>query len=171
MEGVLQYPQTNVMTNENLLILSLCFGIFSFLAVIFLYIRLSSLKNLRKKFFAGQNGSDLEDVIKKTQAEILDLKEEHERLKHFLKQLNEDISFTIQKIGVVRFSTFDGQGGDFSFSIALLDGHDSGVLITSMHGRQQSRTYTKKITNAKSASRLTEEEEQAIREAMSNFKK
>ena len=71
----------------------------------------------------------------------------------------------MQKVGVVRFNPFDDGGGNFSFSLALLDGHDNGVIITSMYGRQQNRIYTKKISQGASETALTEEEQQAMQEA------
>ena len=51
---------------------------------------------------------------------------------------------------------------NFSFSLVLLDAHNTGVVITSMYGREQNRIYTKKITNGKSDTALTDEEQQAI---------
>jgi Protein of unknown function (DUF4446) len=62
----------------------------------------------------------------------------------------------------VRFNPFADGGGNFSFSLALLNDYNTGVIITSMHGRQQNRIYAKKIEKGKCDIQLTEEEQQSI---------
>jgi Protein of unknown function (DUF4446) len=73
---------------------------------------------------------------------------------------------TVQKIGLVRYDAFDDMGGHLSFSAALLDGGGSGLVITSINGRQDTRCYSKVIQNGTSAHNLTTEEAEAIRRAM-----
>jgi hypothetical protein len=73
---------------------------------------------------------------------------------------------TVQKIGLVRYDAFDDMGGHLSFSAALLDGGGSGLVITSINGRQDTRCYSKVIQNGTSANNLTNEEAEAIRRAM-----
>jgi Protein of unknown function (DUF4446) len=72
----------------------------------------------------------------------------------------------VQKIGLVRYDAFDDMGGHLSFSAALLDGGGSGLVITSINGRQDTRCYSKVIQNGTSAHNLTTEEAEAIRRAM-----
>lgn len=117
---------------------------------------------MKKTFFAGKNAGDLEDVIKQLRDEINQNKQHQSDLESALKNLNHSASFAMQKLGMVRFNPFEDGGGNFSFSLALLDLHDTGVIITSMHGRQQNRIYTKTIQNGRCEIPLTEEEQQAI---------
>ena len=72
---------------------------------------------------------------------------------------------SIQKIGVVRFNPFKEVGGDQSFSIALLDANDDGVVITSLYTREGNRVYGKPIKNGKSEYSLSEEEKEVIEKA------
>jgi hypothetical protein len=97
------------------------------------------------------------------------LRQEHIVLEQALSLLQEHFGFALQKIGIVRFNPFGDDGGNFSFSVALLDGHNTGVVLTSMHGRQQNRIYSKRILNGVSEVVLTEEEKQAVADA--NFVK
>jgi hypothetical protein len=87
-----------------------------------------------------------------------------------LANLTDKTSYGVQKVGLVRFNPFEDGGGNFSFTLALLDEHNCGVVLTSIHGRQQNRIYTKKITDGKADAQLTEEEEQAIISAHTKFK-
>jgi hypothetical protein len=56
----------------------------------------------------------------------------------------------IQKVGIVRFNAFDNVGSDLSFSIALLDNNDSGVVISGIYARDSSSTYAKPVVSGKS---------------------
>ncbi len=69
-----------------------------------------------------------------------------------------------QKIGLVKFNPFSDLGGDQSFSLAILDGSNRGLVITSLHGRQTTRVYTKLI-DRKTEPKLSEEEKLAVKKA------
>ncbi len=82
------------------------------------------------------------------------------------RQLSQLAEGSIQHVGVVRFDAFEDMGGRLSFSAALLDGRGDGVVITSINGRQESRCYAKPVAAGASAHNLSDEEQQAIREAL-----
>jgi Protein of unknown function (DUF4446) len=83
------------------------------------------------------------------------------------KRLAERMQLVVQHVGVVRFDAFEDMGGRLSFSAALLDDRGDGVVITSINGRQDTRCYAKQVRAGISIHNLSEEEEQAIREALS----
>jgi hypothetical protein len=74
---------------------------------------------------------------------------------------------SVRHVGLVRFDAFEDMGGRLSFSAALLDGHGDGVVITSINGRQDTRCYAKRVSGGSSAHNLSDEERQAIKEALS----
>jgi hypothetical protein len=82
------------------------------------------------------------------------------------RQLSDIAKDSVRHVGVVRFDAFEDMGGRLSFSAALLDGHGDGVVITSIIGRQDTRCYAKRIQNGTSIHNLSDEERQAIREAL-----
>ena len=53
-------------------------------------------------------------------------------LSETLEDLRKESKFSVQKLGIVRFNPFSEVGGDQSFSIALLDGNNNGLVITSL---------------------------------------
>lgn len=72
----------------------------------------------------------------------------------------------IQKIGLLRFNPFKDTGGDQSFIIALLNGKDTGVVISGLYSRSGTRWYAKKIKEGSAIEHeLSEEEKKAIKEA------
>jgi hypothetical protein len=85
-----------------------------------------------------------------------------------IDQLEKASTLNIQKIGLVRFNPFADTGGDQSFVIALLDGRDNGVVISSLHSRDVTRIYAKPIENSKAIRyELSKEEQEAIKKAKS----
>lgn len=130
---------------------------------------LRSFNRLRKTFFAGRTGADLETIINALDGKLRSLQEEQTALAQAISRLQYNNEFAIQKVGIIRFNPFGDDGGNFSFCLALLDNHDTGIVLTSMHGRQQNRIYTKKIQNGASETALTEEEQQAITNANSKI--
>lgn len=140
-------------------------SLLSLIAVIYVLWQIHSLNRLKSTFFAGRQGADLEEVINGLADHIRQLREQQEILEQSLLVLKNNFNLSVQKVGVVRFNPFADGGGNLSFSIAMLDGHDTGLVITSMHGREQNRIYTKKINKGTTEVALTEEEKQAVHEA------
>jgi len=134
-----------------------------------------SINKLKKAFFAGEKAASLENVIYSLKRELENSRAQEDVLDRALLELKNKTAFAIQRVGLVRFNPFNDGGGNFSFTLALLDDYNSGVIITSMYGREQNRIYTKKVEQGKCDIKLTEEEEQAISRAndkvpISNFK-
>jgi uncharacterized protein YlxW (UPF0749 family) len=76
--------------------------------------------------------------------------------------LRDDMASALRHLAVVRYDAFGDMGGHLSWSLALLDAHGDGVVVTSIHGRSDARTYAKNITDWSSNQQLSPEEEQAI---------
>ncbi|MCL5091145.1 MAG: DUF4446 family protein [Patescibacteria group bacterium] len=72
----------------------------------------------------------------------------------------------LQKLGLVRYNPFADTGGNQSFVLALLDGHDNGLVITSLHSREATRVFAKPVMSGKEVGfEFSKEEIQAIIEA------
>jgi hypothetical protein len=64
---------------------------------------------------------------------------------------------------VVRYDAFGDMGGHLSWSLALLDDAGNGVVLTSIHGRSDARTYAKNVSEWVCDQQLSPEEEEAIK--------
>ena len=71
----------------------------------------------------------------------------------------------LRHLAVVRYDAFGDVGGHLSWSIALLDDAGHGVVLTSIHGRSEARTYAKSITGWTCEQQLSPEEDEAIAHA------
>lgn len=152
-------------------ILALILSLLTLFGLSMVWWNLRSLNELRQTFFEGAEGTDMEELLNKLIKNQKLFQTKQKNLENTLAKLQSDLLTSVQKVGVVRFNPFADGGGNFSFSLALLDGHNSGLVITSMHGREQNRIYSKKIENGKSENQLTTEELQAVEEAMKNHHK
>jgi hypothetical protein len=77
-----------------------------------------------------------------------------------------DIDKHVQRVELLRFNPYDDTGGDQSFTVALLDGEATGVVLTSLHARAGTRVFAKDIKSGKSKYALSEEEKQVLDKAM-----
>jgi len=106
--------------------------------------------------------------IKEILASFNNLEKEVKKLSEELSVLKKEDKFSVQKVGVIRFNPFAEVGSDQSFSVALLDANDCGVVITSLFSREENRIYAKPLNNGQSQYLLSEEERQAIEQAKKN---
>ena len=64
------------------------------------------------------------------------------------------IRSTVRHVGLLRYDAFEDVGGRLSFSCAMLDDEGSGVVLTSINGRQETRVYAKPVTTGTSSYNL-----------------
>ena len=86
-------------------------------------------------------------------------------LRHEVAALREEARGTLKNLAVVRYDAFDDTGGQLSWSLAILDDHGDGAVITSIHGRTEARAYAKTIEGWKCAQPLSPEETEAVKRA------
>ncbi|MEK7509933.1 MAG: DUF4446 family protein [Patescibacteria group bacterium] len=106
----------------------------------------------------------------KTSKEVLEqlevLGQKIEGITRELTKLKQEGKKAMSKVGIVRFNPFQEIGGDQSFSIALLDGNNDGVIVTGYYAREMNRVYAKPVNRGVSEYSLSDEEKEAIRRAM-----
>ena len=84
-----------------------------------------------------------------------------------IQNIDKDLENCVQKVGIVRYSAFQDTGSDLSFTLALLDEKNTGVVLNGIYSREMSNIYAKPVQNGKSSYTLSEEEQKAIKKAMS----
>lgn len=110
-------------------------------------------------------GGTLKSALENLLREISLAKKELGFLKEHTSKLSKDGSFHIQKVGLTRFNPFKDTGGDQSFILSLIDGNNTGVIISGLYSRSGTRWYAKKIVNGKSIEyELSDEEKQALKQ-------
>jgi uncharacterized protein DUF4446 len=126
----------------------------------FYYLR---LKKNYATFTQGTNRKNLDDVLSTLVHGEQTVKEDIAKLRARCDRIEKDEGYHLQKIGLLRFNPFKDTGGDQSFILALLDAHDTGIVITALYSRMGTRWYTKRVTRGKSMEHeLSEEEKKAL---------
>lgn len=86
-----------------------------------------------------------------------------EGLRSEVQALRVEVSDALRHLAVVRYDAFGDMGGHLSWSLALLDDGGNGVVLTSIHGRSEARTYAKNVADWSCDQALSPEEEEAIK--------
>ena len=86
-------------------------------------------------------------------------------LRREVAALKAEAGDALKHLAVVRYDAFGDMGGHLSWSVALLDDRGHGVVLTSIHGRSEARTYAKSIASWTCEQQLSPEEEEAITHA------
>lgn len=113
-------------------------------------------------FLCGKDGMSLEESILSVHEENKYLKSCTDRNKKDIRILYKKAERTISKVGLVKYDAFQQMGGQLSFSLALLDEHNDGFIINSVHGTDGCYSYTKEIQAGCCKLALGKEEEKAL---------
>lgn len=155
------------MNSSSLTIINTALSGLAVIAGIYAIITLTKVKRWRKLFNdQGEQPENLEEIITSIAAKIKNLEQTQIHSRQHRAQLEELLSHAIQQVGIVRFNSQADDGGNLSFALALLDAGHNGFVITSLHGRQQNRIYAKQISGGGSEVQLSEEEQNAVFEAI-----
>lgn len=132
---------TWITTNLQQVILLLTVLIFLAL-IIFIHInmRLAKLNRRYEKMMKGMDGVNLENLLLRHIREVRETGERVDEIAQECGRLEEQLKVCVQRVGVVRFNAFEDTGSDLSFAVALLDSRKNGVVISSIFGRNDSRT-------------------------------
>ena len=150
-------------------------AVFIFLLIVWNLVLTGLLVFLLHKFFKAFSRGNQKDIVSALAKQSGKLKQNHKSLESQSKQLKtieKHIKSHIQKLGFVRYNPFGNTGGDQSFCLSLLDELDNGIVITSLHTRDQTRLYTKQLEAGKpvDGGLLTREEKQSINKAKKKSK-
>ncbi len=146
------------------------------IAVILAIIALSVNAKLRRqvrRWKSIHETADLDAVYQNTMGAVGEIRATLERMEQEeIAELHQDLKnlrrVLRSKVGtpqVYRYNAFSNQGSDLSFSVALLDEDQNGVVLSSIYGREESRTYAKPVMQGASRYPLTDEETSVISQA------
>lgn len=152
----------------NINLVALIFGeVVLFVIIIWLWTKNRRLNQKLSVFFSGKEAKDLEKVLVDQLKEIRELDHDIQELFEIGNRLRELGMKSIHKTSVLRFNPFKEVGSNQSFSVALLDGKNSGLVISSLHTREGTRVYAKPVIAGQAGSfPFTEEEKSTITQAI-----
>ena len=159
-------PELSALIDANLPVLLAVLAVLTLLALVAALLLARSVRRLRKRLDGltrGGDGTSLEGALESNLWRVERLGGELSSVTERTATLERLRPLAVQKIGLVRFNPFEDTGSNQSFALALLDDHDDGVIVSSLHSRQQTRLYAKPITGGRSDTALSTEETEAVR--------
>jgi hypothetical protein len=122
------------------------------------------IRRLRRGFALvdGDGKETVLDAVRHSLDETASLRGELAHARADLDAARRDLGDALRHVAVVRYDAFGDMGGRLSFTAALLDDSGDGLVLTSIHGRSEARTYAKGVKAGASEQSLSPEEQQAI---------
>lgn len=155
----------SALSGSQWILFSLAFSaeIFLFVALFLLWRKGHLLQKKLEIFFGGKVAKDLESVLLKQKEDMKLFDKEIQELFEISNRLYRLGLQSIHKTEVVRFNPFKDVGSNQSFCVALLNGKNSGVVISSIHTREGTRVYAKPVAaGIEAGHQFTDEERAAI---------
>jgi hypothetical protein len=156
------------MNSQLLEIAGLATGITAIIMSIIAIYFSGKARTWNKYFRAEEQPENLENIIDKVASKIKNLEDAQAFTESLLEKRGEQLDKATQHVGLVRFDSGADDGGNLSFTAAFLNAHQTGLVITSLHGRQHNRVYSKNIVKGRSDNTLSEEEKEAVIQALTN---
>ena len=159
----------NIPMEQFMFYISIALSVCCVVLLVLVIISLCKLKTLKRRVDSLTRGKDtesMEDIILSYLQRVESLEEGEEITRAALTAIKDNLKITYQKKGLVKYDAFREMSGALSYSLALLDKENNGVLISSMYSREGCYTYAKDIVNGESKINLSEEEVEALKQAM-----
>ena len=148
--------------SDYIIIGLLAFCLILLVLVIVNMVQTNKLKKKYRSFMAGKNAKSLEDTLITRLEQVDKLLTANAANEKNIKKLFDNMKFTFQKVGLVKYDAFNEMGGKLSFSLALLNESDDGFVMNAVHSREGCYTYVKEIVAGNSIIVLAEEEQEAL---------
>lgn len=156
-----------ILKSEIFLVVLLGVMIILLIGFIVLLIKFSNLSKKYKSFMEKLGkGKNLEEDLETYMYRVEKVEKQNAEIFHQMQNIENTLIKSIQKVGIVRYNAFKDVGSDLSFTLALLDNKNNGVVLNGIYSREMSNIYAKPIENGKSSYVLSEEETQAIQKAI-----
>jgi hypothetical protein len=142
----------------------------AFIAIVIIFLVIvcvlwSKLNKLRKSYMSMLNGNasmNVEESLIELQQRAIDLQGKSEAANQQIQTIFGLMKKMKSHVGMHRYNAFSGGGSDLSFSIAILDEDQDGVVISGIHNREETYVYAKPIEQGNSQYSLSPEEKEAI---------
>lgn len=162
MENILELLKT-----DNFLIVLSVIVILLIIGLVVVIIKFNKISKKYTEFMKKLgNGKNLEEDLENYMYRVERVEKQNAEILNYIKNVDNDLSKCIQKIGIVRYNAFQDTGSDLSFALALLDEKNNGVVLNGIYSREMSNIYAKPVENGKSKYTISEEEGLAIEKAI-----
>lgn len=157
--------ELNEVITEQLSMFIMGFALIIVVLAVNLIVQGAKIRKMRRKYEAMMSKSGVEDL----ESLLIDLRNHGDMLeetqrkhKTMIEAAQVKLRGMKSKVAVKRYNAFGERGNDLSFSIAIIDDNQNGVVLTSLHNRENSYVYSKPLEGGESQYPLSPEEKEAI---------
>ncbi|MNC12497.1 hypothetical protein D3C76_288200 [compost metagenome] len=157
--------ELNEIISEQLSMFIMGFALIIIVLAIILIVQGARIRKMRRKYEAMMSGNGIEDL----ESLLIDLRNQGDMLeevqrehKTMIEAAQVKLRGMRSKVAVKRYNAFGERGNDLSFSLAIIDDNRSGVVLTSLHNRENSYIYSKPLEGGESQYPLSPEEKEVI---------
>lgn len=161
-------PYHNWWTDNPYIVMVAAIGLILILTNLMVFWKLRITRRLLHKYdqlFKDFNETTLQEILEQVSKMEKENRRDLERLGERVAGIEKRLPGFIGRVAMLRYKGFSDVGGDLSFSIAFLSEKGDGVILTGLHGREESRVWAKPIKGFVSTYQLSPEEEEALRTA------
>ncbi len=151
---------------DALVITGVVLAALSLVAVLLLWVKLRRLRRDYTLLQGGDGPESFVDVATRQTREIQGLRQQVGAHGAVLERTRAELADAIRHVAVVRYDAFGDLGGRLSFSTAMLDDGGDGLVMSSIHGRTETRLYVKGVKSGSSDAPMSPEEQQAVSYAL-----
>ena len=154
-------------------------GIFALILILFLILLIMQIRLMGKfkklyrtydRFMRGKDMESMEETVLAQFERIEALEKSNEEKDRQIESIFENLQHVYQKTGLVKYDAFREMSGKLSYTLALLDKENNGVMINSMYSREGCYSYVKTIVGGKCSIEMSEEEQEALKIAVNKEK-
>jgi hypothetical protein len=142
----------------------------SLLITLLLYRRMKRFESSYISLQTFMSGHQLDILLKESNQKVNELQKIIEICNARLTPIELKLRASVDRAELLRFSAFENVGSDLSFAFALLSQEGNGVVLSSIHNREEARVYAKPIEGGNSKYSLSDEEKEVITKAMQGSK-
>lgn len=160
--------QIEMLLNQYMVYIILGLVLLVLVLIIIMCVNAIKMKKLKKRFekFMSKEDVNLEELLVQYTKKLNVLLQNEKEMQTSIEYMEKVVKNCVQKVGVVRYQAIQNMGADLSYTVALLDENNDGVVFNGIYGRDGCYTYAKPIKDGKSSYNLSEEELQAIEKAI-----
>jgi len=157
--------EMNQIISEQLSLFMMAFSALIVILLIVVTVQGAKLRTVRRRYEAMMTGSGIEDlegllVQLRNQGDMLE--DEQRQQKEILQGALNKIRGMKSNVAMKRYNAFGERGNDLSFSLAIIDDNRNGVVVSSLHNRENSYIYAKPLQAGESQYSLSPEEKEVI---------
>lgn len=147
----------------NVILISIIAVLVVFLVfIIAIMVRIGRINKRYRNIIGNAAVDNVDDLLISLQDKIHELTAASKQQADTITGIRSSMRTMKSNLSIKRYNAFSQQGSDLSFSLAILDDEQDGVVLTGIHNREESYLYAKPVEKGQSNYTLSPEEREVI---------